>query len=135
MPQKPAINSATWESHQAELKLLYLDQGKNLGEIITYMEENRDFMATLVLPASLRTSHADTFSRKSQYEAIFKKWQYTKNLKPSQWQYVDNQIKKRKADGKESEVYHNGALIASKKLKKELGRNCNLPSLHPEGRV
>ena len=50
-------------------------------------------------------------------------------------EYIDNKIKKRKAGGKKSEVYHNGALIAPKKLKNELGRNCNLPSLHSKGKA
>ena len=58
MPPKPAINPDTWESHQAELKTLYLGQGKSVREIITYMEENRDFVATLVSPASFLTSNS-----------------------------------------------------------------------------
>lgn len=58
MPRKPATKPATWESHRAELKNLYLDQGKNLGEVMTYMKENHGIVATLVSPPSFRTSNS-----------------------------------------------------------------------------
>ena len=56
MPQKHAISRATWESHRAELQILY--QEKSLREVITYMEENHRFMATLLSFAFFPSSNS-----------------------------------------------------------------------------
>ena len=56
MPQKDEISRATWESHRAELQILY--QEKSLREVITYMEENHRFVAMLLSPAFFPNSNS-----------------------------------------------------------------------------
>ena len=56
MPQRDAISQATWECHQAEIQILY--QEKSLREVITYMEENHRFVATLLSPAFFPSSNS-----------------------------------------------------------------------------
>ena len=56
MPQKDAISRAAWESHRAELQILY--QEKSLREVITNMEENHRFVVTLLSPAFFPSSNS-----------------------------------------------------------------------------
>jgi hypothetical protein len=55
---------------------------------------------------------------KAQYELHFKKWGFRKNRTKDEWRAVDQKIEKRKREHKESEVYIDGILIESKKVKK-----------------
>jgi hypothetical protein len=45
-----------------------------------------------------------------------------KNHTKEEWGYVDSLVRKRKLEGKESEIIMDGKPISDKKLKKELGR-------------
>ncbi|KAF8536580.1 ankyrin repeat-containing domain protein [Trichophaea hybrida] len=102
MPTRCHIPQQLWEHHRPELRKLYIEQGMTLDQIKTYMEEHHSFEAS-----------------KGQYEAAFKNWGFRKNLNFSDWEYVNHQIKKRKA---ETAVYLNSILIPSKRVRKELGR-------------
>ncbi|KAL3425097.1 ankyrin repeat protein [Phlyctema vagabunda] len=63
---------------------------------------------------------------KNQYERQFKTWNFRKKLKAAEWQFVDHRIKKRKREGKDSEVFFNNALVSAKKIKKEIPRSTSL---------
>lgn len=45
-----------------------------------------------------------------------------KNKRSVDWEYVDRCTKKRKEEGKESHVFHNGKLLPKSKVRKEIGR-------------
>jgi hypothetical protein len=59
---------------------------------------------------------------KAQYELHFKKWEFRKNRTKDDWKIVAQKIRKRKREQKESEVYIDGNLIESKKVRKETSR-------------
>lgn len=59
---------------------------------------------------------------KSQYERQFKAWGFKKNLTSTDWGDIAHRIGKRKRQGKESMIRFNDAIIASKKVKKEISR-------------
>src|SRR2546423_10715695 len=59
---------------------------------------------------------------KAQFTLQFNKWQFRKNLKDEEWEYIRHQSLKRKRDGKESKVLVDGRLISTKRIKKEMSR-------------
>jgi hypothetical protein len=61
-------------------------------------------------------------SRKTQYEDTFDEWGFRKNRKKDDWQIMARKLDKRKRGGKESNVYLEGQLIPTKKLRKEISR-------------
>jgi hypothetical protein len=73
-------------------------------------------------PAAFFSLYTNDRDRKNQYTAQFRKWQWKKNLEKDEWKYIGKQVAKRRAVGKESEVYHNGRLISAVRLKKEIPR-------------
>ena len=63
---------------------------------------------------------------KAQYETQLKKWNIRKNLTNEEWNYTLLQVRKRKFDGKESDVYLNGRVVPEKRIKKEMSRHFTL---------
>jgi hypothetical protein len=59
---------------------------------------------------------------KAQYELHFKKWEFRKNRTKDDWRIVAQKIGKRKREHKESEVYIDGNLIETKKVRKAISR-------------
>ncbi|KAH7047421.1 hypothetical protein B0J12DRAFT_121308 [Macrophomina phaseolina] len=63
---------------------------------------------------------------KSQYEGQFRKWNIRKNLRKGHgeqhWKLIKWKIEKRRKQDKETDVYMDGALLQSKKVKKEISR-------------
>ncbi|PSN75329.1 ankyrin [Corynespora cassiicola Philippines] len=97
-----------WNRHKAAIQTLYLDEDRKLlgtGGVIEQMAELHDFHAT-----------------KAQYERQFKKWDFRKNRTKKEWEAIAHQVAKRKRDNKESEVMIDGAIVCSKRLKKEVSR-------------
>jgi len=66
---------------------------------------------------------SDEVNSKAQYVRQLKKWGFSKSLSEQSWKNIDGRIRKRELEGKESEIYINGTLIPSKKLKKEISRH------------
>ena len=60
---------------------------------------------------------------KAQYETQLKKWDFRKNMTNKEWDYTLLRMRKRKFDGKESDVYFNGSKVPEKKLKKQMSRH------------
>jgi hypothetical protein len=65
---------------------------------------------------------------KAQYELHFKKWGFRKNRTKDDWKIVAQKVGKRKREHKESEVYIDGNLIHSKKVKKAISRYGSMPA-------
>ncbi|KAI0143705.1 ankyrin repeat-containing domain protein [Xylariaceae sp. FL1272] len=59
----------------------------------------------------------------SQLEYKLKKWKYRKNIDKKTWIFIDHRIKKRKRQGKESEVMHCGKRVKPETVKKETDRH------------
>jgi len=55
------------------------------------------------------------------------KWGFRKNSTKEDWEFIAHRMKRRKLQGKQSEVYINGSLASIRKVKKEISRY-DLPS-------
>ncbi|CAG8908658.1 unnamed protein product [Penicillium egyptiacum] len=99
---------AEWEPHKAQIEQIYLHENKTQKELSRIMETTHGFRKT-----------------KAQYENAFERWNFKKyKMTPEKWKAVKHRIEKRKRErGKESEVYINGILCPSKKVKYEIGRH------------
>ncbi|KAJ0416235.1 ankyrin repeat-containing domain protein [Aspergillus carlsbadensis] len=96
-----------WEEHKVEIQHLYLEEDMKLLELMQHMTENRGFKKT-----------------KSQYERQLKKWKFQKKEylpRGFDWDFVGKRVEKRKRlQGKESELFVNGELYPPEKLRKAL---------------
>ncbi|KAK5657151.1 hypothetical protein OQA88_3208 [Cercophora sp. LCS_1] len=104
-PVGPPILDADWEKHKAEIWRLYiLDEvpQKNL------LDEIRKL---------------GLFATKSQLQYKLNRWGFKRNIDEPTWQKIDREIKKRKRDGKESEVIHNYKRLKPAKIAKETNRH------------
>ncbi|MCJ1342795.1 hypothetical protein MMC31_000984 [Peltigera leucophlebia] len=105
MPERKEFR-LDWAPHEAEIKDRYLVQDLSLEGLMRYMKERHNFRAS-----------------KAQYETQLKKWDFRKNMTSKEWDYTILHIRKRKLDGKESDVYFNGSKVPEKKLKKQMSRH------------
>ncbi|KAF5637806.1 Sex-determining fem-1 [Fusarium sp. NRRL 52700] len=60
---------------------------------------------------------------KGQLEYKLKSWNLSKNIGKETWQYIDRKIRKRRDDGKDSDVIHCGKRLKKVKVKKETNRH------------
>ncbi|CAI6099789.1 unnamed protein product [Clonostachys chloroleuca] len=100
------IPYSEWEKHRAVIHSLYVDEDLPLDALVKRMETVYGFIAT-----------------KSQYTRQLTSWKIKKNATSIDWKKAAVIIDKRKRQGKESEMYIDGKLIPSKKMKKETARH------------
>ncbi|RTE77745.1 hypothetical protein BHE90_007799 [Fusarium euwallaceae] len=105
MPPAARIPLSLWEREKEHIRALYLDQDKTLDELVKCMAEEHGFEAT-----------------RAQYIRRLDSWKMRKYSTKEEWEYVHSLVRKRKLEGKESEIIMDGKPISVKKLKKELGR-------------
>ncbi|KAJ4218153.1 hypothetical protein NW759_008746 [Fusarium solani] len=105
MSRADRIPHSKWESNKKHIRALYLDQDKSLDDLVTSMSEEHDFHAT-----------------RAQYIRKLGTWNMKKYSCKEDWKHADTLIRKRKVEGKDTEIFINGKLVSAKKLKKELGR-------------
>lgn len=89
------------------------------------MEKTHGFRKTYHVPLSCYLSNYKLItSRKPQYEKAFERWNFKKyQMTSEKWKFVKHRKEKRKREnGKESEVYIDGILCPSKRVKYEIGR-------------
>lgn len=67
-------------------------------------------------------SHIDPISSKTQYTDKLGEWGYRKYRQNQDWSGVDRALKRRRMKVDEADVYLEGQLIPSKKLKREISR-------------
>ncbi|KAF5976978.1 Sex-determining fem-1 [Fusarium coicis] len=60
---------------------------------------------------------------KGQLEYRLKSWNLSKNIDKETWQYIDRKIRKRKDEGKDSDVIHCGKRLKKLKVTKETNRH------------
>ncbi|KAJ5953801.1 hypothetical protein N7501_008080 [Penicillium viridicatum] len=96
-----------WEPHKAQIEQIYLHEGKTQRELSRIMEKTYGFRKT-----------------KPQYEKAFERWNFKKyQMTSERWKFVKHRKEKRKREnGKQSEVYIDGILCPSKRVKYEIGR-------------
>jgi hypothetical protein len=80
---------------------------------------------------SARSETHDVNNSKAQYTRQLQKWKISKNLTKGDWKVIAGHLKRRKLEGRESEIRVNGLQIPRKKLKKEISRYI-LPSQEQE---
>jgi hypothetical protein len=64
--------------------------------------------------------------RKTQYEKQFKDWGFQKNRTKQDWKDIGQKIGARKRMAKESNIYLDGQLVPTKKLRKEISRQAHM---------
>ncbi|KAL2785418.1 ankyrin repeat-containing domain protein [Aspergillus keveii] len=105
------MDDSEWKSYKPELHRLYIRQNKKLSEVMEYMESKYTFEAS-----------------KGQYVKYFERWGFQKNQKisASDGVFIERRVNKRKhMFGKESEVYVDGILYPTRKIKKaRYGKAC-----------
>jgi hypothetical protein len=73
--------------------------------------------------ATLTTSD----SRASECQAQLDRWNFRKKVNTDVWKYVEHQTRKRKREGKDTEVIISGRRIDPKKVRKATSRNFYTP--------
>ncbi|RSL89694.1 hypothetical protein CDV31_015819 [Fusarium ambrosium] len=111
MSRAPRIPNAQWEKHKPAIRNLYISQEKKLEDVIQLMADDHGFQPT-----------------KAQYVRKLESWGFKKNSSKEKWEHAAAVVRKRKAEGKETELQMNGKVISTKRLRKEFGRYANLPS-------
>ncbi|KAM6511189.1 hypothetical protein FALCPG4_016192 [Fusarium falciforme] len=99
------VSHSEWERNKEHIRALYLDQDKSLDDLVTSMAKRHGFHAS-----------------KAQYIRKLGTWNMKKYSSKEAWKHADALVRKRKVDGKDTEIIMNGKLVSAKKLKKELGR-------------
>ncbi|KAL4904742.1 Clr5 domain-containing protein [Aspergillus multicolor] len=93
-----------WEDHKSDIERLYIDEDKTLRDVMKYMS-SKGFPKT-----------------KSQLEKQIKKWGFRKNKmlpRGIDWAVIGKRVEKRKRiQGKETEVVIDGELYPPEKLRK-----------------
>ncbi|RSL62978.1 hypothetical protein CEP53_004589 [Fusarium sp. AF-6] len=105
MPRARKIPRSEWEKNKQSICALFIDRDKSHEELVISMAEEHGFHAS-----------------KAQYIRQLGEWNIKKYSTKKDWKHADALVRKRKIDGKETEILMNGKLISAKKLKKELGR-------------
>ncbi|RTE83504.1 hypothetical protein BHE90_001985 [Fusarium euwallaceae] len=111
MSRAPRIPNAQWEKHKPTIRNLYISQEKKLEDVIQLMADDHGFQPT-----------------KAQYVRKLESWGFKKNSSKEKWEHAAAVVRKRKAEGKETELQMNGKVISTKKLRKEFGRYAYMPS-------
>ncbi|RSL72927.1 hypothetical protein CEP53_000938 [Fusarium sp. AF-6] len=111
MSRAPRIPNAQWEKHKHTIRNLYISQEKKLEDVIKLMAGEHGFQPT-----------------KAQYVRKLESWGFKKNSSKEKWEHAAAVVRKRKSEGKETELQMNGKVISTKRLRKEFGRYANLPS-------
>ncbi|RMJ20186.1 hypothetical protein CDV36_000054 [Fusarium kuroshium] len=111
MSRAPRIPNTQWEKHKPAIHNLYISQEKKLEDVIKLMADEHGFQPT-----------------KAQYVRKLERWAFKKNSSKEEWEHAAAVVRKRKSEGKETELQMNGKVISTKRLRKEFGRYANLPS-------
>ncbi|KUL86471.1 hypothetical protein ZTR_08099 [Talaromyces verruculosus] len=98
------IPDETWEEHKGDIVSLY--QSSTLESVMQLMSERHGFHAS-----------------KNQYTRMFKKWGIRRYSNVRDWRKIDRCIRKRRSQGKASNLILYGNLISQDKLEKEIARN------------
>ena len=114
------IEDADWKKHKPVISFLYASM--ELKDLKKYMESEHKFFPRFVIHESVEISQTNTISSEAQLRQQLKKWDLSKNQSKTVWEYAARQYRKRKHDGKDSEIVINGAKIPEKKMKKEVSR-------------
>ncbi|PQE13495.1 Ankyrin repeat-containing protein [Rutstroemia sp. NJR-2017a WRK4] len=80
---KRAANNALWENYKHIIESLYLKDGMSLKSTMEFMTNNHGFNMKFVV------------CLKAQYETMFKKWNFRKNIAAKQWSFINRCIENR----------------------------------------
>ncbi|SCO42943.1 uncharacterized protein FFMR_07103 [Fusarium fujikuroi] len=102
---KSQPSAADWLAHKDLIRHEYLVKGTKLKEL-----------AIMLKAKGLHVS-------KGQLECKLKNWNLSKNIDKETWQYIDRKIRKRKDEGKDSDVIRDGKRLKRVKVTKETNRH------------
>ncbi|CVK85268.1 uncharacterized protein FPRN_06855 [Fusarium proliferatum] len=98
-------SAGDWLAHKDLIRHEYLVKGTKLKEL-----------AIMLKSKGLHVS-------KGQLECKLKNWNFSKNIDKETWQYIDRKIRKRKSEGKDSDVIRGGKRLKRVKVTKETNRH------------
>ncbi|KAH8587388.1 ankyrin repeat-containing domain protein [Bisporella sp. PMI_857] len=101
-----AASNALWESHKCTIQDLYIHQDKPLLYVIEYMSREHGFKKT-----------------KAQYENVFKKWEFRKNIPEREWKTIAYRIKKRTTEDKQSSIKVGSYNLKASRVQRALYRH------------
>lgn len=114
------IPQAEWDLYKTRLRSLY--DKEPLAKVIQLAESDYGFLARFVISIHEGWPCSNYHTSKAQYIRQFKKWGFEKNLKSEQWKGIAGMVRKRKSQGKDSQVSIKNRQIPHKKLCKEMSR-------------
>jgi hypothetical protein len=124
----PRIPDETWDRHKPDIIALYLAPKSTLDQTMQRMEETHGFRARCDLRFPESRPEADVFRSKNQYTTKLKAWGIGKNANASTWEFIDKVKRKRKLEGKDSEIVLYGRKQSRRKVEKEIARNVTFTS-------
>lgn len=78
--------------------------------------------------------NAKSLFSKTQYERKLKEWNIGKNSKATNWKELGRIVRKREAEGKESDVFDNGGRIPRKKVCRKIAEYYRPTALEQYGK-
>ncbi|PQE27750.1 ankyrin repeat protein [Rutstroemia sp. NJR-2017a BVV2] len=102
---KRAANNALWEKHKSLLEKLYLKDGMSLRSTMEFMAMNHGFNMS-----------------KAQYETMFKKWEFRKNIVEKEWISIDRCIENRRVLDKRSTITMGNFHVNPKRIERARAR-------------
>ncbi|KAM3068354.1 hypothetical protein ACMFMG_009491 [Clarireedia jacksonii] len=102
---KRAAHNALWEKHKSLLERLYLTDGMSLKSTMEFMTMNHGFNMS-----------------KPQYETMFKKWKFKKNISAKEWSTINGFIEDRKVHGKDSTITIGSLQVNPKRIERARAR-------------
>ncbi|CVK85742.1 uncharacterized protein FMAN_06711 [Fusarium mangiferae] len=102
---KSQPSEGEWLEHRSLIRYEYLVKDTTLKDLITLLR--------------VQGLHAT----KGQLEARLKSWNFSKYIDQATWQHIDHKIRKRKEEGKDSDVIHCGRKLKKPKVTKETNRH------------
>ena len=123
-PARRTTADPEWERHKETIHSLYVDRKFKLeGLVETMAESPYGFQRRYNYKMNNReTAGTDPLSSKAQFEYQLRKWGFKKYLKKEDWEHISQEIARRKAAGKESEVLFNNKLIQGANVHRQIVR-------------
>jgi hypothetical protein len=125
------VTETDWEKYRETIRILYLTENRRLegpDGVMDAMKTQHNFEQSYVRRPDFHVTTLLRLLRKGQYERHFRLWSFKKNSTQATWKAIAKEVRKRQLDGKDSEIYLDGALVPPKKRKKQLQRYSNICS-------
>ncbi|KAK2609177.1 hypothetical protein QQS21_002259 [Conoideocrella luteorostrata] len=95
-----------WDKYKDEIERLYITENRSLSDVMSILKSSRNFNPS-----------------KAQYQRKLEDWNFRKHLTAKKWAAIAYKVEKKSQNGRKSvNVYINGTLCPSPKVRKETAR-------------